>query len=365
MKMQILTAVLMGLISVAGFAQEFSVETESMRPELGKIKDRIVYESHRTGNFDLWVMNADGSNPKNLTNTADTDEIFAQCSPDGKLIAFEACDNKTTGAQFRIELMNPDGSGRHTILENARQMAWSPDGSRLCFSTPTGGKRRYNQSKDLSFYDVKTKKITRWADGKTTVTYIKLDGTQEQHPVSDVLHVLNPTWSKDGKWIFASVGGMWGIVQTIVGIEVDGDRVVNFIHQERKTTNGVLGCRPTVSPDGKWVTWAIVEPYKLTWIGTAPIDFSAGYPKAGKQINAAYDKHPWELYHPDWSPDGGHIAFSRGPRGGRMQPAPYAPGALAKEWDICIVDPKNPMAYLHLTTDGESNKEPDWLKAAE
>ncbi|MCE5230635.1 hypothetical protein LLG95_13725 [bacterium] len=346
-------------------ARNVSVANDSLMPALKQVKDRIVFESHRNGSFEIMVMNADGSGMKNLTNTPDINELFPQCSPDGNMIAFEACAN-TTEATYRVEIMNADGTGRRTIAEPARQMAWSPDGSKLAFSVQTGNRRSYAENKDLSFYDMKSGKITRWADGKTTVTFVALDGTEKKYPVKDVIHVLNPTWSKDGKWILCSYGSTMGISQTIVAIEVDGDRVVDFIHQGNEVSGKILGCRPCVSPDGKMVTWAVADVKKFAWIDMAPIDWAGAFPKCDltKKIDLVGDAAPIELYHADWSPDGRYVAFSRGPRGGFMKMALYAPGAVAKDWDICIVDTKNPGVYTKLTNDGMSNKEPDWLKGS-
>ena len=48
---------------------------------------RIAFTSNRDGNYEIYVMNADGSGPKNLTNHKGWDN-FATWSPDGKRLAF-------------------------------------------------------------------------------------------------------------------------------------------------------------------------------------------------------------------------------------------------------------------------------------
>ena len=50
--------------------------------ELKTYQHKIVYESNRDGNFELYLCNADGSNPVNLTNTKDVDEVYPKPSPD-------------------------------------------------------------------------------------------------------------------------------------------------------------------------------------------------------------------------------------------------------------------------------------------
>lgn len=350
-----------------------SPKTSDLLKPLGKVKDKIVYESY-DGDWDLKIMNADGTDQKNLTDTPDINEAYPQCSPDGKMIAFECCDN-TTGAEYRLELMNADGSGRKVIAEHGRQHCWSPDGKKVAYMVPKPG-MMYSLNKDFSIYDVTTGKTTRWSDGKESLTWINLKGQEIKLPATDLENMLNLTWSQDGKWVAASIvnrdmmlteaGKEGGISQSIVAVEVDGNRVVDFLHQGNEVTGGILGCRPTFSDDGKQVTWAVCDVNKLFWIDTATVDFSGSYPKISPD-----HKHlircevPEEFYHPDWSPDNRFIAFSHGVRGSRMKRALYNPGVVAKGWDICIVDTQDPNKYTQLTTDGKSNKEPDWLKASE
>ena len=48
---------------------------------------RIAFTSNRDGNYEIYVMDADGGNPHNLTRCSAQDN-FATWSPDGKKIAF-------------------------------------------------------------------------------------------------------------------------------------------------------------------------------------------------------------------------------------------------------------------------------------
>jgi TolB protein len=48
---------------------------------------RIAFTSNRDGNYDIWLMNADGSAPRNLTQHRAQDN-YAAWSPDGKKMAF-------------------------------------------------------------------------------------------------------------------------------------------------------------------------------------------------------------------------------------------------------------------------------------
>ncbi|MEN6627681.1 MAG: hypothetical protein ABFD69_15760 [Candidatus Sumerlaeia bacterium] len=352
-----------GMCHAADLIKNDSPQQKALLKQLKGVKDKIVYESYRDNNWELMAINADGSHPKNLTNTPDINESYPQCSPDGKMIAFECCDN-TTGAQYRIEVMNADGTGRRKVVDNARQMAWSPDCTRLAFETPIPGKP-VTINEGLKIYDMKTGKTTVWTDGKDTIRLIDPSGKETTPKASELKNLLNLTWSADGKWVLGTIVVTFGWGQSIVAIEVDGDRVIDILHMDEGVTGNILGCRPNVSPDGKSITWAVADKNKLMWIDIAPVDFSAAIPKVGEHKHMVKDIVPVELYHPDWSPDNQFVAFSRGVRGNRMRPAYYVPGQKAPGWDICVFDRDTPDVFVQLTHDSLSNKEPDWLKVSE
>ena len=67
-----------------------AADAEALKAELGSSPHRIVFESYVDSNWDLFVVNADGSGRKNLTNTAGVHELYPQASPDGKKICFLA-----------------------------------------------------------------------------------------------------------------------------------------------------------------------------------------------------------------------------------------------------------------------------------
>lgn len=91
---------------------------------------KIVYSSAADGDLDLWIMNADGTNPTQLTNDADNDD-GAAWSPDGTRIAF----NRFGLAPRRIYTIAPDGSGLVAIsAPDDVGPDWSPDGTRLVFT---------------------------------------------------------------------------------------------------------------------------------------------------------------------------------------------------------------------------------------
>ena len=92
--------------------------------KLKEIPFKIVYESYRGKDWDLFVMKADGSGFSNLTNNHAVD-VNAAWSPDGTRIAF-ASERHYPGD---IYVVNADGSGLTRLTDHpARESspAWSP-----------------------------------------------------------------------------------------------------------------------------------------------------------------------------------------------------------------------------------------------
>ena len=155
---------------------------------------RITFARRRAGNWDIWVMNADGTSQTQLTNHPGTDGK-PRWSPDGSKIAFESSRSGT----FQICVMNVDGTDQTCFastggLPSTDQMAsWSPDGGKIVFA------RGLIVAGELL-------RATIWimnADGSgqtrlTNSSILILDGS--------TIHVVSnfdtePAWSPDGRKI--------------------------------------------------------------------------------------------------------------------------------------------------------------------
>ncbi|MCH7783488.1 PD40 domain-containing protein, partial [candidate division KSB1 bacterium] len=74
-------------------------------PTISPNGSTIAFDSNRNGNFDIYIMNIDGTDQIRLTDNPAND-VSASWSPDGKKLAYMSYIN---GA-FAIRLMNADGS---------------------------------------------------------------------------------------------------------------------------------------------------------------------------------------------------------------------------------------------------------------
>ena len=94
---------------------------------------------------EIYVMNADGTNPINLTQSPERADFKSSWSPDGKQIAFtsdEGFKQQGDGSRRNIWVMDADGANPRNLTNHGakdRMPDWSPDGVRITFSSNRDG----------------------------------------------------------------------------------------------------------------------------------------------------------------------------------------------------------------------------------
>ena len=332
-----LSLVALGFIEIALGSQPTNESELRLRPydkselNLKAIPFKIIYETFRETdgkeNWELFLMNADGSNATNLTRTPDVDEMCPHASPNGTKVCFVADEGTGRSKVRNVYYMNIDGTGRVKVADNAREPCWSPDGKTIAYLK--GEYERYTTraygTKGLFFYDIAT-------------------GRHRQHPNKELQHIFNICWSPDGKWFVATVHGGMGFSAGIIALEAHGTAVFDLAQ------HGIGGCRPDLSPDGRTIGYG---EYSEVDVYVADIDLTLSVPRVANVRSVAKCAKGYNVNLTDFSPDSRYVAFGYGPN------VDYSVGVKAPGWNICIGDLTG--KWVQITTDGKHNKEPDWM----
>jgi Tol biopolymer transport system component len=160
-----------------------------------KFNGKLVFSSdrHNGRGLSIWTMNADGSNPTRLTDEKSrTDrlpsfvpvyDLGPVWSPDGARIAFTS----NRDYLFGVYIMSADGSNVRLVtdkVQNSASIAWAPDGNRIALS---GGVRTVPA-------------IEGGPKPSVNIYTVNTDGSQLTKLTSEGIND-SPTWSPDGKQI--------------------------------------------------------------------------------------------------------------------------------------------------------------------
>ncbi len=254
------------------FTTEPTTAPRAIPPFSGSGGGVISFISNRTGNHDVFLMNADGSEQWQLSTTPDQDG-WVTWSPHGDHMAYQS---DRTGALniFVMDIVSgswADEAGVRQLTHSAPgsgswEPAWSPDGIDLAYSAA--------QAAGSDIFVVQPD-----ATGRERLTNNKaIDGS--------------PSWSPDSKQLafFSDRNGDWDIYI----MNADGSQV------RQLTANPASDSTPAWSPAGDWIAFVSdrdgnEEIYLVRPDGTDLRRLTN---------NAAED------WFPAWSPDARRIAFS-------------------------------------------------------
>ena len=222
---------------------------------------RIVFTSFRDGNFEIYVMDAEGGNQENLTDHPAYDGQ-PDWSPDGTKIAFVSSRD---GAGSQIYVMDADGKNVIRLTDgqgSKRDPDWSPDGRKIAFSVD--GREDYIAVMD--------------ADGRNRE---KLEG-----------QAGDPSWSPDGKQIAFVTSIDEGHEIYVIGAGGQG--------LKRVTQDLVGKLSPSFSPNGRRIAYEAhhEEFHHIFVVG------------ADGRNRLRLTHHEEHHSGPAWSPDGQMIAYS-------------------------------------------------------
>jgi Tol biopolymer transport system component len=242
-------------------------------PEWSPDGSKIAFRSSRGSG--IWVMNADGSGQRRLTENPRGDS-FPTWSPDGNRIAFARWE----GSSFQIHIMSADGAGPMPITSAGSNFepAWSPDGATIAFSSDR--------------------------DGNREIYAMRPDGAGQTNLTSNPALDTGADWSPDGRRIvFAS--NRDGDFDIYV-MNADGSGVVQV------TNDPALEVAPSWSPDGTRLAFTLEVPGPFgpgSNLRQLHILNADGSDRRRIHTTALADEA-------DWSPDGRLIAFELGTASG-------------------------------------------------
>lgn len=257
-------------VNSASIDQRYSAQTITSADEL-RDDTRVVFQSFRDGNWEVYRANGDFGEQNNATNNGSAD-LYPELSFNGQKIVFAS----NRDGNFEIYSMNWDGSGLTRLTNNGAADAmpsWSRDGSKIAFVS------------------------TR--DGNQEIYLMNANGSGQTRITNTGHFEYDPSWSISGRLAWAngdaSSENGWIVVANEDG---SGQTSVTFVRY--------LGS-PVWSPDGT----------KLLIDGDTDndffnelivVDFSPGgsiltvYDPPGQYVDA------WSS---SWGPDGNTLAFTR------------------------------------------------------
>jgi TolB protein len=202
-----------------GFFSEELIGSPTWSPD-GR---RIAFVSNRRKGFDfeIYLINADGSGLRNLTKGRGGSDSLPAWSPDGRKIAFVGWRDLEMG----LHVMNADGSHERQLIKAGPQvpsLAWSPDGRKILLEqfdkngprsdlyvidANGGGLRNLTRNPAVEEYgpawspDGRKIAFARWpkAPALRGIYLMKADGSGLQRLTRS--YDFDPAWSPDGRKI--------------------------------------------------------------------------------------------------------------------------------------------------------------------
>lgn len=207
-------------IQVTDGANRDSLPVDDWDPSWSPDGDRLVFESGREGEFDIFTISLATKELHRLT-TDSARNLVPVWSPNGDLVAFQSIRS----ANFEIYVMSSDGSNLRGLTNHEDPdlwPSWSPDGQQIIFESQ------------------------RTENGKSGLYIMNVSSGDVRPLLADDWNNGQPTWSKSGKVAFYS--------------DKDGNKEIYTINQDgtdlkRITFHEAEDWFPAWSPDGQWIVF--------------------------------------------------------------------------------------------------------------
>lgn len=289
-------------------------ESATAAVDVTVVPDRVVFLSDMHdigGDLEWFIMNADGSEPEQLTSNSNYVQTGACVSPDGRRFLYADADG--------MLITNIDGEWVSALISGqyVGEPAFSPDGSKIAFQS--------------------------WEYDPAEICVMDVDGGNFLQLTNNSDYDDYPTWSPDGKRIaFISDRQNSSRGYNIFVMDADGS------HQQALTgTNIFLDLAPKWSP--------VDENAILFFSDRSYAAFSLFILNPSTQsANEIFSEVNMYCMYPDWSPDGMKIIFE-----GINENDVTSDGIIEKS-DICTIS-KTGANLTTLTSNGAVNLNPHFV----
>jgi TolB protein len=235
----------------------------------GIAESQIYFVSSRSGHKEIWVMDYDGANQRQVTHQ-NSISLSPRISPDGSRLAFSSI----TKSGWEILMYSMD---LNRLVSFPRfggsnfSPAWSGDGTKLAFSSSRSGDPEIyvvdqsgaNLKRITSFkgpdvspvWNRKTNAQIAWVSGRTGLPQVytmEADGTNVQR-LTDQGYAVSPSWSPNGQFLALAWTRHYGPgapgSEDLYIMDVASKQIVQLTH------DGGRNDFPSWSPDGRHIVF--------------------------------------------------------------------------------------------------------------
>ena len=242
---------------------------------------QFAFTTNRDGNYEIYLMNTDGSGLSRLTDNP-ADDTYPGWSPDGNRLSFMS----NRDGDFEIFTMNADGTNVTQITYNESFDCcanWSPDGTKLAYNS-------------------------NLPDGDQDIFVMSIDGSNPINLTDFPGDDQRPFWSSDGSRI--AFEAMRDGHADIYVMAADGSNTTRLTNVYSEQKSGV-----SWHPTGMMLAY---ESNQHLDDGNVDGDINIFVMFADGTGQVAITSETSDDKNPDWSPDGKYIVYNSSPNGEDM-----------------------------------------------